>query len=46
MRAFLANSWLALVLTAVIGYLLGSINWAIIITKWFSRKDIDRKSVV
>lgn len=40
MRAFLANSWLALVLTAVTGYLLGSINWAIIITKWFSRKDI------
>ena len=40
MRAFLANSWLALLLTAVVGYLLGSINWAIIVTKCFSRKDI------
>lgn len=40
MRSFLANSWLALLLTAVVGYLLGSINWAIIVTKCFSHKDI------
>ncbi len=37
---FIANSWLAVLLTAVIAYLLGSINWAIIITKLFSKKDI------
>lgn len=40
MWSFLANSWLALVLTMVIAYLLGSINWAIIITRWFSHRDI------
>ena len=40
MWSFLANSWLALLLTAAIGYLLGSINWAIIITKLFSKRDI------
>ncbi len=40
MQAFLANSWLALLLTAVGGYLLGSINWAIIITRTIFRKDI------
>lgn len=34
------NSWLALLLTAVGGYLLGSINWAIIITRYIFRKDI------
>lgn len=37
---FLQNSWLALLLTAVCGYLLGSINWAIIITRTIFRKDI------
>ncbi len=37
---FIANSWLAILLTAVISYLLGSINWAIIITKLFTKKDI------
>ena len=40
MTAFFANSWVALVLAAVIGYLLGSINWAILITRWFAHKDI------
>jgi len=37
---FLLNSWLALLLTALGGYLLGSINWAIIITRFIFRKDI------
>lgn len=37
---FLANSWLSMLLAAVIAYLLGSINWAIIITRAFSNKDI------
>ena len=40
MSAFLSNSWLALVLAAVVAYLMGSINWAIIITKIVSNKDI------
>ena len=40
MFAFFTNSWLALLLTAVCGYLLGSINWAIIITRTIFRKDI------
>lgn len=40
MAAFLQNSWLVLVLTAGIAYLLGSISFAIIITKLFSGKDI------
>ena len=40
MGAFLANSWAALLLTVVGGYLLGSVNWAIIVTRFFSRKDI------
>ncbi|MBE6778176.1 MAG: glycerol-3-phosphate 1-O-acyltransferase PlsY [Ruminococcaceae bacterium] len=40
MLSFLSNSWLALLLSAVIAYLLGSINWAIIITRLFSHKDI------
>lgn len=40
MWAFLNNSWLSLLLTAVIAYLLGSINWAIIVTRLFSNKDI------
>ena len=37
---FLQSSWPALLLTAVGGYLLGSINWAIIITRTIFRKDI------
>lgn len=37
---FLENSWLAMILAMVIAYLLGSINWAIILTRWFSHKDI------
>ncbi|MBQ4332235.1 MAG: glycerol-3-phosphate 1-O-acyltransferase PlsY [Clostridia bacterium] len=37
---FLQNSWLALLLAAVCGYLMGSINWAIIITRTIFRKDI------
>ncbi len=40
MIAFLSNSWLALLLAVVAGYLLGSVNWAIIVTRAFSRKDI------
>lgn len=40
MAAFLQNSWLALVLSAGIAYLLGSISFAIIVTKFFSGKDI------
>ena len=40
MAYFLQNSWLALLLTAVGGYLLGSVNWAIIITRYIFRKDI------
>lgn len=39
-RFFLHSSWLALLITAVGGYLLGSINWAIIITRTIFRKDI------
>ena len=37
---FIANSWLAVLLTAVISYLFGSINWAIIVTKLFTKQDI------
>ena len=40
MGEFLMNNWLVLLLTAVVGYLLGSVNWAIIITRLFSKKDI------
>ena len=40
MIPFIINSWLALLLTAVAAYLLGSTNWAIIITRVFTRKDI------
>ncbi len=40
MIAFITDSWVALILAAVIGYLLGSINWAILITRWFTHKDI------
>lgn len=40
MISLLHNHWLALTLAAVFGYLLGSINWAIIITRFIFRKDI------
>ena len=37
---FLEGNWLALLLAVLGGYLLGSVNWAIIVTRFFSRKDI------
>lgn len=40
MLIFLQNCWLSLLLTAVISYLLGSISFAIIVTRLFSGKDI------
>ena len=40
MAVFFTDSWLALMLAAVAGYLLGGINWAILITRWFVHKDI------
>ncbi len=40
MLTFLQNCWLSMLLAAVIGYLLGSVSFAIIITKRFSGKDI------
>lgn len=40
MVSFSINSWLAVLLTAVSAYLLGSMNWAIIITRVLSRQDI------
>lgn len=40
MWSFLADSWLALLLAAVAGYLLGSVNWAIIVTRSYAHKDI------
>lgn len=40
MISLLQNHWLPLLLSAVCGYLLGSINWAIIITRYIFRKDI------
>lgn len=40
MLTLLQNSWLSLILTAVVAYLLGSTNWAIIITRLFKHKDI------
>ena len=40
MAAFFTDSWAALILAALAGYLLGSINWAILITRWFTHKDI------
>lgn len=40
MLTFLQNCWLSMLLTMVISYLLGSISFAIIITKRFSGKDI------
>lgn len=40
MVSFLQNSWLAMVLSAVIAYLLGSVSFAIIVTRSFSGEDI------
>ena len=40
MMDFLSHSGLSLLLVILGGYLLGSINWAIIVTRAFSRKDI------
>lgn len=40
MLTYLQNSWLALLLAAVIAYLLGSISFAIIVTRAFSGNDI------
>ncbi len=40
MTAFFADSWVALILAVAIGYLFGSVNWAILITNWFAHKDI------
>lgn len=40
MLTFLENCWLSMLLAAVIAYLLGSISFAIIITKQVSGKDI------
>lgn len=40
MAAFFTDSWAALILAAAIGYLLGSVNCAILVTRWFSHKDI------
>ena len=37
---FLANSWLAMLLTMVVAYLLGSLNSAIIVTKLMAKEDI------
>ncbi len=39
MTVFLTR-WPALLAAAVVGYLLGSVNWAIIVTRAFSNKDI------
>lgn len=40
MAAFFTDSWLALIFAMAAGYLLGSINWAILVTRWFVHKDI------
>ncbi len=40
MVSFSINSWLAILLTVVAAYLLGSMNWAIILTRLFSGQDI------
>ncbi len=40
MLAVVTSTWPLLILAAVIGYLLGSVNWAIIVTRLFSNKDI------
>ena len=38
--SFSINSWLAILLTMVMAYLVGSMNWAIILTRLFSGQDI------
>ena len=38
--SFSINSWLAVLITAAVGYLLGSTNWAIIVTRLFAHEDI------
>lgn len=40
MVSFSINSWLAVLITMVMAYLVGSMNWAIILTRLFSGKDI------
>lgn len=40
MVSFLQNSWLAMLLAAVVAYLLGSVSFAIIVTRLFAGKDI------
>ena len=40
MVSFSINSWLAVLITMVLAYLVGSMNWAIILTRLFSGKDI------
>ena len=40
MVSFSINSWLAVLITASVAYLLGSTNWAIIITRVFAHEDI------
>ena len=40
MFAFLKEGWPALLLVAAVAYLLGSISFAIIVTRLFSHKDI------
>lgn len=40
MLSLLQNSWLALILIAVGAYLIGSMNWAIILTRVFKKADI------
>ncbi len=40
MFLFLQNSWLAMLLSAIIAYLLGSVSFAIIVTHAFTGKDI------
>ncbi len=40
MLVFLQNSWLALLLASVIAYLLGSVSFAILVTRAFCGKDI------
>ncbi len=40
MIAFFTDSWVALLAAMVAAYLLGSVNWAIEITRLFSHKDI------
>ena len=38
--SFSVNSWLAILITMTVAYLLGSMNWAIIVTRVFGKQDI------